>query len=125
VIRFLAAHPALHSRPAIIAGIIIVIVVVVMLRRASWQGPGAGHSDLPATLVAVAGLGGVAWYITRHHPPAAPAAAPAPKPTIIVHQVTRVIPAHSPVSGTDIVIMVVATLIIAMVVALNIRSRSE
>jgi hypothetical protein len=68
---------------------------------------------------------GAAWY-AWHQPDSHLAAAPKPVTrTVVVHQtVTRVVhaAAHSPVSGTDIVLIVIASLVVFLVLALNRRA---
>lgn len=80
----------------------------------------------PSWIVLAFGVG-ACWYAGEHwNTPAAPKAAAAPVTrTVVVHQVvTKVVhaAAHSPVSGTDIVLMVIASLIVVLVLALNRRA---
>jgi hypothetical protein len=71
----------------------------------------------------VFGLGIGAWLVLRdqkaahHHPAAAPAPKPIPTHTVIVQHVTHTITrvaAHSPVSGSEIVIIVIAAILAAI-----------
>jgi hypothetical protein len=68
---------------------------------------------------------GACWYACEHWNTPAPKAAAAPGPvrTVIVHTVTQAASGpHSPVSGTDIVLMVIASLVVVLVLALNRRA---
>jgi hypothetical protein len=84
-----------------------------------------GRVGKPSWIVLAFGAG-ACWYAYEHWNTPAPKAAAAPVTrTVVVHQVvTKVVhaAAHSPVSGTDIVLMVIASLVVVLVLGLNRRA---
>jgi len=78
----------------------------------------------PTALVFGLGIGAILilWSEKPQHPAAA--ATPVTRTVVVRETVTRVVhaAAHSPVSGTDVVLITVAALVVFLVLALNRRA---
>lgn len=115
-------HPSVwQGILALLAAVALVWILTRLFRRRSEPAPQAVVPAWPGMLVVAACVGGY-WYYRAHpailHAAAKPA--PAPTRTVIIHQAARAA-AHSPVSGTDVVLIVVAALVAFVVIFLNDR----
>lgn len=98
----------MHLTGALIGAIVIggLVLAYVVSKAEMW---------VPITVIGLVGAAGY-YALTR---PAAPKAAPAQKAVthVITHVVTR--PGKPALSGTDIVLILVAGLVVVLVIALN------
>jgi hypothetical protein len=118
-----------HVTWGLVLGAIVVLLGGLMTCRARPRPAVAPVRDHPLTLfLVVAGAaGGVALYADTHQAPVAKAPKPVTR-TVIQRHTTTIIQhaaaAHSPVSGTDIV-LIIAGCLVAFVAVAAITRRSE
>lgn len=116
--RHASHHPLLWEGAAVLA---VVAVLAYVLTRLFRRGREArAQATMPAWPLAVIVGATVAgyWYYRAHPVIVRAAPKPAPARTVIIHQAARAA-ARSLLSGTDVVIIIVAGLVVTLVILLT------
>lgn len=119
--RHASHHPVLwEGAAALVVAAVLVYVLTRLFRRAREARTQATMPAWPVAVIVGATVAGY-WYY-RAHPVIVRAAPAAPKPaparTVIIHQAAHAA-ARSLLSGTDVVIIIVAGLVVTLVILLT------